>query len=104
MKKRIVSLVLALVLVLGLLPGSVMAQWPSFRGNGSNMGITDVQTPAPDYAKLQWAAKWATPGFASRKSPSLPGMRAWLGFFANRRRGGRLIRSRRWTEAWPCSR
>ena len=60
MKKRIVSLVLALVLVLGLLPGSVMAAWPSFRGNGSNMGITDVQTPAPDYAKLQWAAKIGT--------------------------------------------
>ena len=52
--------VLALVLVLGLLPGSVMAAWPSFRGNGSNMGITDVQTPAPDYAKLQWAAKIGT--------------------------------------------
>lgn len=60
MKKRIVSLVLALVLVLGLLPGPVMAAWPSFRGNGSNMGITDVQTPAPDYAKLQWAAKIGT--------------------------------------------
>ena len=60
MKKRIVSLVLALVLVLGLLPGSVMAAWPSFRGNGSNMGITNVQTPAPDYAKLQWAAKIGT--------------------------------------------
>ena len=42
MKKRIVSLVLAFVLVLGLLPGSVMAAWLSFRGNGSNMGITDV--------------------------------------------------------------
>ena len=54
------SLVLALVLVLGLLPGPVMAAWPSFRGNGSNMGITDVQTPAPDYAKLQWAAKIGT--------------------------------------------
>ena len=60
MKKRIVSLVLAFVLVLGLLPGPVMAAWPSFRGNGSNMGITDVQTPAPDYAKLQWAAKIGT--------------------------------------------
>ena len=60
MKKRIVSLVLALVLVLGLLPGPVMAAWPSFRGNGSNMGITNVQTPAPDYAKLQWAAKIGT--------------------------------------------
>ena len=60
MKKRIVSLVLAFVLVLGLLPGSVMATWPSFRGNDSNMGITDVQTPAPDYAKLQWAAKIGT--------------------------------------------
>ena len=61
MKKRIVSLVLVFVLVLGLLPGSVMAAWLSFRGNDSNMGITDVQTPAPDYAKLQWAAKIGTP-------------------------------------------
>ena len=60
MKKRIVSLVLVFVLVLGLLPGSVMAAWLSFRGNDSNMGITDVQTPAPDYAKLQWAAKIGT--------------------------------------------
>ena len=98
MKKRIVSLVLAFVLVLGLLPGSVMAAWPSFRGNGSNMGITDVQTPAPDYAKLQWAAKIGT------SAESMTTSTVYAGSLSMRRRGGRFIRSRRWTETWPCSR
>ena len=44
MKKRIVSLVLALVLVLGLLPGPVMAAWPSFRGNDSMRSARMVST------------------------------------------------------------
>ncbi len=58
MKKRIISLVLALVLVLGLLPGTAMAGWLSFRGRSDNLGITDAQTPTANYAKLNWAAKF----------------------------------------------
>lgn len=62
MKKRVISLLLALVLTVGLLPTTVLADWSGFRGNdGTNLGITNVKTPiSTDYAKLNWAAKIGT--------------------------------------------
>ena len=62
MKKRVISLLLALVLTVGLLPTTVLADWGGFRGNdGTNLGITNVKTPiSTDYAKLNWAAKIGT--------------------------------------------
>ena len=62
MKRRLVSLLLALVLAFGLLPVTVLADWTSFRGSSDNMGITKAQTPIdPDFTTLRWAATLGTP-------------------------------------------
>ncbi|MDD6174354.1 MAG: PQQ-binding-like beta-propeller repeat protein, partial [Firmicutes bacterium] len=63
MKKRIVSLLLAVLLLLGLLPAAaaeepVSAYWPNFRGNGVNMALTDAETPKDQNTTLlKWALK-----------------------------------------------
>lgn len=58
--RKLMSLLLTFVMVLSLLPAAwadaATSQWPSFRGNDSNMGITAAQTPvSADMTKLNWA-------------------------------------------------
>lgn len=55
MKKRLLALGLTLVLLLGLLPGSALAAWESFRGSGSNMAITQALTPTEEDVQFLWA-------------------------------------------------
>ena len=72
MKRRLVSLLLALVLAFGLLPVTVLADWTSFRGSSSNMGITKAQTPTEAaYTELRWTA--AVPGENATGQPVIAG-------------------------------
>lgn len=79
MKKRIVSLALALVMVLCFIPTGIVAEaastttadWPSFRGNDANNGITSVATPRDaSEATLKWAVKLST-GWSDAPSPMI---------------------------------
>lgn len=64
MKKRIISLALVLIMVLGLIPTALAAEnaasaWHSFRGSDSNMAVTDAKTPAaPETTVLKWARQF----------------------------------------------
>ena len=75
MKKRMVSLLLALVLAVGLLSMTVYADWNSFRGNdGNNMAIVNAQTPVnKDFTRLSWAATIGTPADIYVSQPVLSG-------------------------------
>lgn len=72
MKKRLISMALALLLLLSIVPAAFAAEtadWPSFRGNDANNGITHVQTPRnPEEAELKWAVKYST-GWSGIPSP-----------------------------------
>lgn len=63
MKKRVLSLLLTLVMVLSLIPTTAWAEggtsnWPSFRGSESNMAITSANTPvSPETTAVKWAQK-----------------------------------------------
>lgn len=74
MKKRLISLTLILVLLLSLVPTAFAAEaadWPSFRGNEANNGITHVETPRSDTeATLNWAVKYST-GWSDAPSPMI---------------------------------
>lgn len=74
MKKRLISLALVLILVLSLVPtafAAETAQWPSFRGNDANNGITHAETPrTSEEAKLNWAVKHST-GWSDAPSPMI---------------------------------
>jgi len=66
MKKRILSLLMAFVMVIGLLPASAMAtgggypdaEWYNFRNSDTNMGITNAATPKENYTQLKWASQF----------------------------------------------
>ena len=69
MKKRIISILLALMLLCSLAPaalaaGHPAAQWKNFRDSDANMGITSAETPKAGAAELKWANRigtnWAT--------------------------------------------
>ena len=64
MKKRILSMLLAVVMVVGMLPAiasaagtDVTAYWPNFRNSLYNMAITDAKTPV---SAATTVVKWAT--------------------------------------------
>ena len=74
MKKRILSLALALVLVLSLIPTAfaagteVDAYWHNFRNSDVNMALTDAKTPVnSETTALKWAVKLGT-GWAANPS------------------------------------
>ena len=74
MKNRIVSLVLALIMVLSLIPSAyavgkeVDAYWHNFRNSYVNMALTDAKTPtAAETTSLKWAVKMGT-GWANNPS------------------------------------
>lgn len=72
MKRRVVSLLLALVLVFGLLPVTVLADWTAYRGNSKdNMAITDAPTPKPGYAALSWSKALSEGGYNNHGQPLL---------------------------------
>ena len=72
MRRRVVSLLLALVLAFGLLPMTVLADWTAFRGNGKdNMAITDAPTPKPGYAALSWSKALGGSGYGNHGQPLL---------------------------------
>ncbi len=76
MKKTLISLALVLVLVISLATTAFAAEaptadWPSFRGNDANNGITHALTPRhAEEAKLNWAVKHST-GFSDAPSPMI---------------------------------
>lgn len=77
MKKRIISLVLALTMILCFIPAGMVASatssadWPSFRGNDTNNGVTSVATPRDaSEATLKWAVKYST-GWSDAPSPMI---------------------------------
>lgn len=55
MKKRVLAMTLILTLLLGLLPGSALAVWDSFRGSPDNMAITQAATPTAENVQFKWA-------------------------------------------------
>ena len=67
MKKRVCTLLLALVMVLGLIPTTAFAgtevssQWKNFRNSDVNMAITGAYTPkSAESTELKWAQKLGT--------------------------------------------
>ncbi len=65
MKKRVLSMLLAIVMVFGLLPMGAMAaeggypdaEWYNFRNSAVNMGITSAVTPkSADYTQIKWTS------------------------------------------------
>lgn len=67
MKKKIVSLLLVFVMLLGMMPtaafaqSDVTSQWANFRNSDVNMAITDAQTPiSVEGSQLKWAVKHST--------------------------------------------
>ena len=67
MKKRVCTLLLALVMALSLIPTTAFAdtevssQWKNFRNSDVNMAITDAYTPkSAENTELKWAKKLGT--------------------------------------------
>lgn len=68
MKKRILSMLLAVVMVVGMLPAmakaaepEITAYWPNFRSSLYNMAITDAKTPvSADTTVVKWAVSKGT--------------------------------------------
>lgn len=68
MKKRILSMLLAVVMVVGMLPAmanavetETTAYWPNFRNSLYNMAITDAKTPvSADTTVVKWAVSKGT--------------------------------------------
>lgn len=80
LSQKLLSLLLACVLALGLLPGAALAtdalpeyggDWIYFRGNPENNGVTEAKTPAsPETAVLKWAQRYGT-GWSAAPTPPL---------------------------------
>lgn len=91
MKKRIAALLLTIVMIVSLLPTTAFAaetdaftvvsmegltqgqssQWPSFRGNDCNNGITSAETPRDaEETELKWVQQIST-GWSDAPSPMI---------------------------------